>query len=150
AVEMRASSDALDFESAARFRNRIRALASVRAAQGINPSTFVEADVFALAQDGGESCIQVFFFRAGQNWGNRAYFPRHASDETTSEILSSFVAQFYDDKPPPALILVSEAFEDCELLADALSFRADRKVEIRAPQRGEKRDVLDAAIFNAR
>jgi excinuclease ABC subunit C len=150
AAEMRAASDALDFENAARLRNRIRALASVRAAQGINPSTFAEADVFALAQDGGESCIQVFFFRAGQNWGNRAYFPRHAADETASEILSSFLAQFYDDKTPPALVLVSETFEDCALLEEALSLRAERRVEIRAPQRGEKRDVLDAALLNAR
>ncbi len=150
AAEMRAASDALEFEDAARLRNRIRALASVRAAQGINPSTFDEADVFALHQEGGQSCVQVFFFRAGQNWGNRAYFPRHTSEETAPDILSAFIAQFYEDREPPKLILANAEPSDRELLEQALSLRLERNVEIRAPQRGEKKDILDAALLNAR
>ncbi|HCK84383.1 MAG TPA: excinuclease ABC subunit C, partial [Hyphomonadaceae bacterium] len=150
AAEMREASDALEFENAARLRNRIRALASVRAAQGINPATFDEADVFALHQEGGQSCVQVFFFRAGQNWGNRAYFPRHNAEETTPDILSAFIAQFYEDREPPKLILTSAEPTDRELLEQALSLRLERNVEIRAPQRGEKKDILDAALLNAR
>ncbi len=150
AKEMRAASDALEFESAARLRNRIRALASVRAAQGINPTTFDEADVFALHQEGGQSCVQVFFFRAGQNWGNRAYFPRHTSEETAPDILAAFIAQFYEDREPPKLILASADPSDRELLEEALSLKLDSRVEIREPQRGEKKDILDAALLNAR
>jgi excinuclease ABC subunit C len=150
AAEMRAASDALEFEKAARLRNRIRALASVRAAQGINPSTFDEADVFALFQEGAQSCIQVFFFRAGQNWGNRAYFPRHDADQTEAEILSAFLAQFYDDKDPPSLVLSNVEPTDCDLLQEALCVKAGHKVEIRKPERGEKREIVEAAVFNAR
>src|SRR5262245_47825794 len=150
ANEMRRSSDALEFEHAARLRNRIRALASVRAAQGINPSTFDEADVFALHCEGGQSCIQVFFFRAAQNWGNRAYFPRHGAEEQPEEILSAFLAQFYDDREPPKLILTSIEPSDRELLEEALCVRAECKVEIRRPERGEKREIVDAALLNAR
>src|SRR5262249_40273327 len=150
AGEMRQASDALAFEHAARLRNRIRALASVRASQGINPSTFSEADVFALHCEGGQSCVQVFFFRAGQNWGNRAYFPRHGAEETAADVLSAFMAQFYDDREPPKLILCNEEPSDRELLEEALCARADCKVEIRTPERGEKREVVDAALLNAR
>jgi excinuclease ABC subunit C len=150
AAEMRSAADALEFERAARLRNRIRALASVRAAQGVNPSTFDEADVFALHQEGGQSCVQVFFFRAGQNWGNRAYFPRHGPDETSDSILSAFVAQFYEDREPPRLILVSAEPAECALLEEALGLRAGRTVAIREPQRGEKKDIVDAALLNAR
>lgn len=150
AVEMRDASDKLEFEHAARLRNRIRALASVRAAQGINPSTFDEADVFALHNEGGQSCIQVFFFRAGQNWGNRAYFPRHNAEEAPADILSAFLAQFYDDREPPKLVLTSIEPTDHELLEEALCLRADCKVEIRKPERGEKREIVDAALLNAR
>ncbi|MGH6952371.1 MAG: excinuclease ABC subunit UvrC [Vitreimonas sp.] len=150
AAEMREASDKLEFEHAARLRNRIRALASVRAAQGINPSTFDEADVFALHMEGGQSCIQVFFFRAAQNWGNRAYFPRHGAEEKPEEILSAFLAQFYDDREPPRLILSNIEPSDRELLEEALCLRAGCKVEIRRPERGEKREIVDAALLNAR
>lgn len=150
AAEMREAADKLEFEHAARLRNRIRALASVRAAQGINPSTFAEADVFALSQEGGQSCIQVFFFRAGQNWGNRAYFPRHLSDEAEADILSAFLAQFYDERDPPRLILSSIEPSESALLEEALSQKAGAKVEIRKPERGEKREIVDAALLNAR
>jgi excinuclease ABC subunit C len=150
AAEMREASDALEFEKAARLRNRIRALASVRAVQGINPSTFTEADVFALFQEGGQSCVQVFFFRAGQNWGNRAYFPRHTTEEAAADIMLAFLAQFYDDREPPRLVLTNVEPADRELLEEALCARADCKVEIRAPQRGEKKEIVDAAVLNAR
>ncbi|MDX2275241.1 MAG: excinuclease ABC subunit UvrC [Hyphomonadaceae bacterium] len=150
ASEMREASDALEFEHAARLRNRIRALASVRASQGINPHTFKEADVFALHVEGGQSCIQVFFFRAGQNWGNRAYFPRHGAEETPEDILSAFLAQFYDDREPPKLILCNVTPSDAELLEEALCVRAECRVEIRTPERGEKREIVEAAVLNAR
>jgi len=150
ATEMREASDALEFEHAARLRNRIRALASVRASQGINPSTFDEADVFALHCEGGQSCIQVFFFRAGQNWGNRSYFPRHGAEETASDILGAFLAQFYDDRDPPKLILSNLEPADRDLLEEALCVRAECKIEIRVPERGEKKEIVDAAVLNAR
>lgn len=150
AVEMRESAEKLEFEHAARLRNRIRALASVRASQGINPSTFDEADVFAMHVEGGQSCIQVFFFRAGQNWGNRAYFPRHGGEETPADIMGAFLAQFYDDREPPKLVLVNIEPTDQELLEEALCLRAECKVEIRRPERGEKREIVDAALLNAR
>ena len=150
AVEMREAAEKLEFEHAARLRNRIRALASVRASQGINPHTFDEADVFALHVEGGQSCIQVFFFRAGQNWGNRAYFPRHSVEETPEDILSAFIAQFYDDREPPKLMLVNVEPTDRELLEEALCVRAECKVEIRRPERGEKREIVDAVLLNAR
>ena len=150
AGEMREAAERLEFEHAARLRNRIRALASVRAAQGINPTTFDEADVFALYQEGAHSCIQVFFFRAGQNWGNRAYFPRHNADDAAPDILGAFVAQFYQDREPPKLVLCNAEPSDRELLEQALCLRAPGKVEIREPQRGEKKDIVDAALLNAR
>ena len=150
ALEMRDSSDKLEFEHAARLRNRIRALASVRASQGINPHTFQEADVFALHCEGGQSCVQVFFFRAGQNWGNRAYFPRHGGEEQPAEVLGAFIAQFYDDREPPKLILCNVEPVDHQLLEDALCLRADCKVEIRTPERGEKKEIVDAVLLNAR
>jgi excinuclease ABC subunit C len=150
AAEMREASDKLEFEHAARLRNRIRALASVRAAQGINPSTFSEADVFALHCEGGQSCVQVFFFRAGQNWGNRAYFPRHGVEDAPADILGAFLAQFYDDREPPKLILTNIDPADRELLEEALCVRAECKVEIRRPERGEKKEIVDAALLNAR
>ncbi|MBL8546315.1 MAG: excinuclease ABC subunit UvrC [Hyphomonadaceae bacterium] len=150
AVEMRESAEKLEFEHAARLRNRIRALASVRASQGINPHTFDEADVFALHVEGGQSCMQVFFFRAGQNWGNRAYFPRHGGEETPEDIMGAFIAQFYDDREPPKLILSNIEPTDRELLEEALCIRAECKVEIRKPERGEKREIVDAVLLNAR
>jgi len=150
ASEMREAADKLEFEQAARLRNRIRALASVRASQGINPQTFDEADVFALHCEGGQSCIQVFFFRAGQNWGNRAYFPRHGGEEQPEEILAAFIAQFYDAREPPKLILSNIEPCDRDLLEEALCVRAECKVEIRKPERGEKREIVEAALLNAR
>ncbi len=150
ADEMRAAAEALAFEQAARLRNRIRALAAVRATQGINPLTFEEADVFAIHQEGGQSCVQVFFFRAGQNWGNRAYFPRHEIALDASEVLESFIAQFYDDKEPPSLVMTNADLPNAALLEEALCLRAACKVEIRKPQRGEKKDIVDAAALNAR
>jgi excinuclease ABC subunit C len=150
AADMRAAADALEFEKAARLRNRIRALAAVRAAQGVNPATFTEADVFAIHQEGGQSCVQVFFFRAGQNWGNRAFYPRHDAGVAAGDVLAAFVAQFYDEREAPALVLVSDAFDEMTLLEEALALRAGHRVELRAPQRGEKREIVEAAQLNAR
>ncbi|MGA9795051.1 MAG: excinuclease ABC subunit UvrC [Rhizomicrobium sp.] len=150
AQDMNAASETLDFERAARLRDRIRAMSHVQLHQGINPTSFVEADVFAVHSEGGHTCIQVFFFRAGQNWGNRPYFPRHPRELSTAEVLASFVAQFYDERSAPRLILLSEDIADCALLADALGLRAEHKVEISTPQRGEKREIVDMALTNAR
>jgi excinuclease ABC subunit C len=150
AQQMNAAAETLDFERAAQLRDRIRAMSHIRSRQAINPSGFTEADVFALYRDGPASCIQVFFFRAGQNWGNRPYFPRHAADVPSGEVLGSFVSQFYDSRPPPRLILLSDEIPECPLVAQALSTKAERKIEIAVPTRGEKRDVIEAAIQNAR
>jgi excinuclease ABC subunit C len=150
ALAMEQASAELDFERAALYRDRLAALSHVQAHQGINPQTVEEADVFAIHQDGGMTCIQVFFFRTGQNWGNRAYFPKADSALEAPDVLQSFLAQFYDDKPVPRLILVSTEFEERELLATALCERAGHRVEISAPQRGEKRDLVEHAHSNAR
>ena len=148
--DMTEASEAMDFERAARLRDRIRAMSHVQLHQGINPTTFVEGDVFAAYSEGGHTCIQVFFFRAGQNWGNKPYFPRHPRELSVAEVLASFVAQFYDERPAPALVLLSEDIQDCDLLAEALTSRAERKVEITVPQRGEKREIMEMALTNAR
>jgi excinuclease ABC subunit C len=148
--EMNKAAEALDFERAARLRDRVRAMNQIQSSQGINPSTFVEADVFAAFTQAGETCVQVFFFRAAQNWGNRPYFPRHPKETSTAEVLEAFVAQFYDERTAPALILLSEDVAERELLSDALSLRAERKVEISVPQRGEKREIVEMAVQNAR
>jgi excinuclease ABC subunit C len=147
---MEKASGELEFETAAVFRDRLAALSAIQSQQGINPRTVEEADVFAIHQEGGYSCVEVFFFRTGQNWGNRAYFPRAEKSFTPEEVLSSFLAQFYDDKPPPKLILLSHAIEEAELLADALSVKAGRKVEVSVPQRGEKKELVAHALTNAR
>ncbi|RUZ72464.1 excinuclease ABC subunit UvrC, partial [Mesorhizobium sp. M7A.F.Ca.US.006.01.1.1] len=147
---MQQASEALDFERAAIYRDRLAALSHVQSHQGINPATVDEADVFAIHQEGGQVCIQVFFFRTGQNWGNRAYFPKADPALEAAEVLGSFLAQFYDDKPTPRNILLSHGVEDQELLAEALSTRAGRKVVISVPQRGEKKDLTDNALQNAR
>ena len=118
--------------------------------QGINPRTLDEADLFAVHQEGGQTAIEVFFFRTGQNWGNRAYFPRADKSLPAGEVLGAFLAQFYDDKPPPKLILLSHAIEEQDLLAEALSERAERKVVVSVPERGEKRELIDHALANAR
>jgi excinuclease ABC subunit C len=150
ARHMNTASDQLDFEAAARFRDRIKALSHVQLQQGINPTTFAEADVFAAFQQGGETCIQVFFFRGGQNWGNRPYFPRHPRELSSAEVLEAFVTQFYDERPAPRMILLSEEIANCGLIADALCLRAEHKVEIAVPQRGEKREIVEMAVQNAR
>ncbi|OBQ61636.1 excinuclease ABC subunit UvrC [Mesorhizobium loti] len=147
---MQQASEDLDFERAAIYRDRLAALSHVQSHQGINPATVDEADVFAIHQEGGQVCIQVFFFRTGQNWGNRAYFPKADPALEAAEVLGSFLAQFYDDKPTPRAILLSHGVEDQELLAEALSTRAGRKVAISVPQRGEKKDLTDNALQNAR
>ncbi|MBB5518427.1 excinuclease ABC subunit UvrC [Amphiplicatus metriothermophilus] len=148
--EMEQAAAALDFERAASLRDRIRALTYVQGGQAINASSIGEADVFAVHGEGGQACVQVFFFRAGQNWGNHAYFPRHAPEEEPAAIIDAFIAQFYDGREPPALILVNTPPAQADLLAEALSLRAGRKVTIHAPQRGEKRDIVEAAALNAR
>ncbi|HEX3919703.1 MAG TPA: excinuclease ABC subunit UvrC, partial [Caulobacteraceae bacterium] len=148
--EMQAAADELEFERAARLRDRIRALASVAQETQVNPETVDEADVFALFAEGGQACVQVFFFRAGQNWGNRAYFPRVDKSDTDEEVMAAFLGQFYDDKPIPRLILVSTAPDEGELIAEAFALIAGRKVEIARPQRGEKRELVDHALTNAR
>jgi excinuclease ABC subunit C len=150
AREMDEAAEALDFERAAVLRDRLAALAAVQARQDINPRDIEEADVFAVFQDGGFFCIEVFFFRASQNWGNRAYFPRADRTLTPGEVLGAFLAQFYDDKPCPRLILLSDEIDDRELLAQALTIRTERKVEVAVPRRGSKRDVIEHALANAR
>jgi excinuclease ABC subunit C len=147
---MQEASDRQDYEQAAKYRNRLWALAHVTADQAINPEGIEEADVFAAHQDGGHTCVQVFFFRSGQNWGNRAYFPRADKSIGVEDVLESFIAQFYDDKPVPRLILLSHDLPNRELLADALSSKVDRRIEVRVPQRGAKTGVVEHALQNAR
>jgi excinuclease ABC subunit C len=150
AGEMDKASSALDFEHAAMYRDRLSALSAIQGHQGINPRTIEEADVFATHQDGGFTCIEVFFFRTGQNWGNRAYFPKADRVLPPGEVLSAFLAQFYDDKPPPRLVLVSHDFEERRLLGDALGAKSGHKVEVAVPQRGERKDLVQHALANAR
>ncbi|MBN9241513.1 MAG: excinuclease ABC subunit UvrC [Mesorhizobium sp.] len=147
---MQQAAEDLDFERAAVFRDRLAALAHVQSHQGINTQAVEEADVFAIHQEGGQVCIQVFFFRTGQNWGNRAYFPKADPALEASAVLGSFLAQFYDDKPTPRAVLLSHAVDEQDLLAEALSTRAGRKVAISVPQRGDKKDLTDHALQNAR
>lgn len=150
ATQMEEASQRLDFEHAAVYRDRLAALSHVQSHQGINPQTVDEADVVAIHQEGGQTCVQVFFFRTGQNWGNRAYFPKADKSIEEAAILESFLAQFYDDKPAPRLILLSHEIEEMDLLSQALSERAERKVEIAVPKRGEKKELVDHALTNAR
>ncbi|KDA00412.1 excinuclease ABC subunit C [Hyphomonas polymorpha PS728] len=149
AAEMEAASEAMEFETAARLRDRIRAIAHVRSTQDVNPDGIEEADVFAISMEGGVSCVQVFFIRAGQNWGASAHFPRHERDQSVAEILAAFLVQFYDKRPPPRLILVNELPEQAELIEEALALKAGRKIELRRPERGAKRDLLTQAERNA-
>ena len=149
-AEMQAASDEMEFERAARIRDRIRALASVSQEQQINPETLEEADVFALHAEGGQACVQVFFFRAGQNWGNRAYFPRVDKSDEDPEVMSAFLGQFYDDKPIPKLILTNIEPAESPLLSEAFAVKAGRKVEIHQPKRGEKAQLVEHALTNAR
>jgi excinuclease ABC subunit C len=150
AGEMEKASEAQDYERAAIYRDRLAALSAVQSSQGINPRTVEEADVFAIHQEGGFSCIEVFFFRTGQNWGNRAYFPKADRSVGPGEVLGSFLAQFYDDKPCPGCIFLSHEILERDLLAAALSTKSGRKVEVVVPQRGEKKDLVTHALANAR
>ena len=150
AADMHKMADDLEFERAARLRDRIAALSAIQGAQGINPQSVEEADVFAVTQEAGQNCIQVFFFRTYQNWGNRAYFPRADKSLEPSEVLDAFIVQFYEDKPAPQLILLSHDIDSRAMLSDALTERMDRKVEIATPQRGEKRDLIEHALTNAK
>ena len=150
AAEMDTASTALDFERAAIYRDRLAALSAITSHQGINPRTLEEADIFAAHQAGGYTCVEVFFFRTGQNWGNRAYFPKADRALGAGEVLSAFLAQFYDDKPPPRLVLVSHDFDERALLAAALSAKSERKVEVSVPQRGERKELVQHALANAR
>lgn len=150
AGEMEKASGELEFERAALYRDRLAALSAIQSQQGINPRTVEEADVFAIHQEGGFFCVEVFFFRTGQNWGNRAYFPRAEKTFTPEEVLGSFLAQFYDDKPPPRNVLLSHEIEESDLLADALSTKAGHRVEVATPKRGEKKELVTHALTNAR
>jgi excinuclease ABC subunit C len=150
AGEMEKASANLAFETAALYRDRLAALSAIQSQQGINPRTVEEADVFAIHQEGGYFCVEVFFFRTGQNWGNRAYFPRAEKSFTAQEVLGSFLAQFYDDKPPPKLVLLSHDIEESALLAGALTVKAGFKVEVSTPRRGEKKELVAHALTNAR
>ena len=150
AAEMEKASAALDFERAAIYRDRLAALSAVQSHQGINPHGVEEADVFALHQAGGFSCVEVFFFRTGQNWGNRADFPKADRSLSAGEVLGAFLAQFYDDKPSPRAIFISHEIEERALLAEALSIKSGHKIEVSVPQRGEKKDLVDHALANAR
>ena len=146
---MEEASEAQDYERAASFRDRLTALSHIQSHQGINPHTVKDADVFAAHQEAGQTCIQVFFFRAGNNWGNRAYFPRADKALPAEEVLEAFIAQFYDDKPPPRHILLSHEIAGQGLLAAALELKAGHKVEVLTPQRGEKRDLVEHVRTNA-
>jgi len=156
--EMEAAAEALEFERAATLRDRIRGLAQIQGQDVVNQDNLEDADVIAIHCAGGTSCVQVFFFRGGRNQGNRAHFPQHGKGEDEASILQAFVAQFYDDKPPPQLVLLSHALPEAELLSSALtlkaaSFRTEgraRRVELQAPQRGPKRAVVEHALQNAR
>jgi len=149
-AKMTAASEALDFERAAIYRDRLSALAQITARQDINLDGIEDADIFAAAQQGGQTCVQVFFFRGGQNWGNRATFPRADAHHDVETVLNAFIAQFYDAQPIPPAILVSHELPEGELLSEALSLKAERKVRVHAPKRGPKRAAIDHAMRNAR
>ena len=149
AQRMQAASDGLAFETAAIYRDRIRALTQVQAHQDINVAGVEHADVIAAHQAGGQTCIQVFFFRAGRNYGNRAYFPRHDRHLPVEEVLAAFVGQFYDNKPPPPLVLISHHVADQALIAEAMSVKSGRRVRLVRPVRGAKRKLIEHALANA-
>ncbi|WP_417206148.1 excinuclease ABC subunit UvrC [Antarctobacter sp.] len=148
--QMAEASEAMEFERAAALRDRIRALTQVQTAQGINPQTTAEADVIALHMEGGQACVQVFFIRANQNWGNQDFYPRVGEDVSHAEVMEAFLGQFYDQKEPARLLLLSHGIEDADLMCEALSDKAGRKVEITVPQRGEKAELIDGALRNAK
>ena len=156
ADEMARASDALEFERAAALRDRINALTQVQSAQGINPRSTEQADVIALHMEGGQACVQVFFIRAHQNWGNRDFYPRTGSGSgggegaDASEVMEAFVGQFYDNKTPAPLVLLSHPVENPDLMQEALSQKAGRKVTLVLPKRGEKAELVENAARNAR
>lgn len=150
AAEMAKAAEEMEYERAAALRDRIKALTAVQSVQAINPKGVAEADIVALHMDGGQACVQVFFIRGNQSWGNRDFYPRLGGAESADEVMQAFLAQFYDDKPPPRLILLSHPPEDPELMADMLSERASRRIEVAVPQRGEKADLVENALRNAR
>ncbi|EEB84809.1 excinuclease ABC subunit UvrC [Roseobacter sp. GAI101] len=150
AADMAAASEAMEFERAAALRDRIKALTQVQTAQGINPQGVSEADIIALHLDQGQACVQVFFIRANQNWGNRDYYPRVGPDVDAAEVLEAFIGQFYDTREPPRQLILSNEIENPDLMADALSGKLGRKVELLVPQRGEKAELVDGALRNAR
>ena len=149
-AQMLAASEAMDYEKAAVLRDRLAALTQVQASQGINPGDVDEADVFALERQAGQACMQVFFFRLGQNWGNHSYYPRRGLEDTDAEVMGAFLVQFYQNKPIPSLILLSHPVDDLGLISDALSQKAGRKIEIAIPQRGEKAALMRQALNNAK
>jgi excinuclease ABC subunit C len=150
AVQMNAAAERLEFEDAARLRDRIAALTAIQGRQGVNPRTIVEADVLAISEQAGQFCVEIFFFRAGQNWGNYASFPRADASETPASVLAAFIAQFYAERPAPALILLSHEIAGRDNLARLLSLRGGHKIEIMVPQRGERRLLVDEALRNAK
>ncbi|MCP1241187.1 excinuclease ABC subunit UvrC [Acetobacter lambici] len=149
-ADMNRAAEEMDFERAAVLRDRIRALAQMQDSNVINPASLQDADVFGLWQEAGQTCIQVFFVRGGRNNGSRSFFPAHAQDEAAADILSAFITQFYDDKPCPAQILVNHTLAESPLMIEAFTLRRGKKVEILNPQRGEKKQVVDHAVTNAR
>ncbi len=150
ALEMRTASEEMAYEKAGAIRDRLAAMAQVQVSQGVNPASVSQADVIALHQEGGQACVQVFFIRANQNWGNRAYYPRTGGSADPAEILEAFMVQFYDNKPPPPLILLSEPVERPDLLEEAFTAKASRKVSVLVPKRGEKKELVVNALRNAR
>ena len=150
AQDMAEASEAMEFERAAALRDRIKALTQVQTAQGINPQGVNEADIIALHMEGGQACVQVFFIRANQNWGNRDYYPRVGADVDAAEVLEAFIGQFYDTREPPRQLILSNEIENPDLMAEALSGKIGRKVELLVPQRGEKAELVDGALRNAR
>ena len=150
AAEMGAASEAMEFERAAALRDRIKALTQVQTAQGINPQSVAEADIIALHMDSGQACVQVFFIRANQNWGNKDYYPRVGPDVDAAEVLEAFVGQFYDTREPPRQLILSNEIENPDLMAEALTGKLGRKVELLVPKRGEKAELIDSALRNAR
>ena len=150
ATQMNAASEEMEFERAAALRDRIKALTQVQTAQGINPQATAEADVIGLHIDGGQACVQVFFIRANQNWGNHDYYPRISGDEDPSEVMEAFVGQFYSDREPPRAVILSHGLDNDDLMAAALAEKAGRKVEVIVPQRGEKAELVQGALRNAR
>jgi len=150
ATQMQAAAEKMEFERAAALRDRIRALTQVQSAQGINPRGVIEADVIALHLAGGQACVQVFFIRANQNWGNQDFYPRIGPDVEEAEVLEAFIGQFYDSKDPPRMLLLSHPIENADLMTEALTGKLGRKVEIIIPQRSEKAELVDGALRNAR